>query len=104
MNTHKVRITVLKRMDPKDIFRTPPVTPAEPLGVCDLFEDGQVFISEPYGRMPEGFPCGSAWNTIYGTVRALAFGGIIPWYKEGDVSINCCTDGLRPVVFKIERI
>lgn len=65
METHKVKITVLKRMDPKDVFEKIPVTPAESLGVCDVFEDGQVFISEPYGRMPEGFPCGSAWSTIY---------------------------------------
>jgi len=53
--------------------------------------------------MPEGF-CTSAWNDIYPSVRVLAFGGNAPWYKEKGVAVECCTDGLRPVIFKLERI
>jgi uncharacterized repeat protein (TIGR04076 family) len=26
------------------------------------------------------------------------------WMKDGDMFITCCTDGIKPVVFKIERI
>ena len=29
---------------------------------------------------------------------------VLPPNEEGDVAVNCCTDGLRPVIFKIERI
>ena len=32
------------------------------------------------------------------------YGGYYPWMKEKGVVISCCTDGLRPVVFKLERI
>ncbi|RLB26553.1 MAG: TIGR04076 family protein, partial [Deltaproteobacteria bacterium] len=27
-----------------------------------------------------------------------------PWLKQKGVAIACCTDGLRPVIFKLERI
>ncbi len=100
---HKVRVTILRRMEPHEVFEKLPATPRDPPAACELFEDGQVFISEPYGRIPEGFPCQNAWHTIYGTVRALAFGSDIPWYMEGNVSISCCSDGMRPVIFKLER-
>ncbi|NIP66795.1 TIGR04076 family protein [Candidatus Bathyarchaeota archaeon] len=99
---HKVKITVLKRFSPSEIFDESPVTPVEPLGACELFDDSQEFLVED-GKMPEGF-CTPAWHTIYSNVRTLAFGGDLPWYKEKGVAINCCTDGLRPVIFKLERI
>lgn len=99
---YKVKITVLKRFSPSEVFEKSPVTPVEPLGACKLFRDGQEFIIED-GRMPEGF-CSGAWHTIYCNVRTLAFGGDLPWYKEKGVAVNCCTDGLRPVIFKLERI
>lgn len=99
---HKVKITVLKRFNPSDVFRKSPVTPVGPLPACELFKDGQEFIVENL-RMPEDF-CNSAWVSIYSNVRLLSFGGNLPWYKEKGVAINCCIDGLRPVVFKIERV
>lgn len=99
---HNVKITVLKRFNPSEVFDISPVTPVNPLGSCERFKDGQEFIVERL-RMPEGF-CTSAWNSIYGDVRILAFNGVFPWYKEKGVAVACCTDGLRPVVFKLERI
>ncbi len=99
---HKVKITVLKRLNPSEVFKKSPATPIEPLGPCKLFTDGQEFVVEA-GRTPEGF-CTSAWHTIYGNVKTLGFGGNLPWYKEKGIAINCCTDGLRPVIFKLERI
>ncbi|MCK4693736.1 MAG: TIGR04076 family protein, partial [Anaerolineales bacterium] len=27
-----------------------------------------------------------------------------PWIKQSGTIITCCTDGLRPVIFKVERI
>ena len=98
----KVKITVLKRLSPSEVFEKSPVTPVERLEPCRLFRDGQEFIVEA-GRMPEGF-CTSAWHTIYCNIRILAFGGSLPWYEEKGVAVNCCTDGLRPVIFKLERI
>ena len=98
----KVRITVLRRFSPSEVFPESPVTPVEPMGACELFKDGQEFIVERL-QMPKDF-CTSAWVTIYGNVRLLAFGGNLPWFKEKGVAVNCCMDGLRPVVFKLERI
>lgn len=100
---HKVRITVLRRFAPDEVFRNSPVTPVGALEACELFRDGQEFIVEDVGKMPQGF-CTSAWNTIYSNLRTLAFGGNLPWYKERGVLVSCCSDGLRPVVFKLERI
>ena len=30
--------------------------------------------------------------------------GSYPWIDEEGVAISCCTDGMRPVIFRIERI
>ena len=98
----KVKITVLKRFSPSEVFEKSPVTPATPLAACELFADGQEFLVGEDGKMPEGF-CTAAWHTIFSNVRTLAFGGNFPWFKESGVSVSCCYDGLRPVVFKLER-
>ena len=98
---HKIKITVLKRFSPSEVFKKSPVTPVASFGACELFKDGQEFIVENL-RMPEGF-CTSAWVSIYSNVRLLGFGGNLPWFKEKGVAVNCCIDGLRPVIFKIER-
>ena len=52
--------------------------------------------------MPEGF-CGWAWRDVYKNVSVLAFGGDFPWMEKG-VAITCCTDGVRPVSFHMERL
>ncbi len=99
---HKVKITVLKRFSPPEVFETSPVTTMTPFGACELFADGQEFVVEDM-RMPEGF-CTTAWVSIYSNVRILSFGCNLPWFKEKGVAINSCIDGLRPVIFKLERI
>ncbi len=103
VDMHEVKITVLKRFHPKDVFEKSPATPVEPLGACKGFTDGQEFTSKG-GGMPEGFPCTTAWVALYPHVRVLSFGGNMPWFKEEGTAIICCPDGLRPVIFKLERI
>jgi uncharacterized repeat protein (TIGR04076 family) len=103
IEVHRVKITVLKRFDPSEVFEKSPVTPVAQLGACELFRDGQEFIVGEDLKMPEGF-CNSAWVSIYSNVRLLGFGGNLPWFKEKGVAVNCCIDGLRPVVFKLERV
>jgi uncharacterized repeat protein (TIGR04076 family) len=100
---NKIEITILRRLKPSEIFEKDPVEMKKPIGVCEQFEDGQVFIVNEDLKMPGGF-CSFAWISIYGTVRLLAFGGNPPWYKEKGVAINCCIDGHRPVIFKLKRI
>ena len=101
---NRIKITVLKRSSPSEVFKTSPVTPvdAEAYGACEVFKEGQEFIVDNL-NMPKAF-CTKAWMAISGDVRILSFGCDFPWFKEKGITINCCTDGLRPVIFKLERI
>jgi uncharacterized repeat protein (TIGR04076 family) len=99
---HRVKITVLKRFHPSEVFEKSPVTIETPFGECELFKEGQEFIVENMS-MPEGF-CNTAWISIYSNIRMLSFGFDLPWFKEKGVAVNSCIDGLRPVIFKLERI
>ena len=98
----KLKITVLKRQDPDEIFDELPVKRQDWMVPCELYKDGQEFIIDELS-MPEGF-CGSAWQTIYPNARTLLYGGDLPFFEERGISITCCADGMRPVIFKLERI
>ncbi len=103
MARHKVKLTVLKRTDPAEYFKVYPVAKRDWFEPCDIYEDGQEIIVEESLQMPEGF-CQSAWMSIYPNVRTIGFGGDLPFFEEKGTAVSCCTDGMRPVVFKIERI
>ena len=97
-----LKITVLRRFHPDEVFGDDyPIEKQEWMGVCHILEDGQEFIVRE-GDMPEGF-CSGAWVAIYPHIRMLTLGGNMPGTKEG-IALGSCNDGLRPVVFKIERI
>ena len=99
----KVKITVLRKMFNKDLadeYCKEQVTP------CEMFEEGQEFIYNVFGegKKPENF-CDHAWVDIYTLVFALGMNAGFPtWMKNEKMIIGCCTDGIRPVIFKIERI
>lgn len=65
----RLKITVLRRFKPGEVFESPPAK-GVPVDACGVYEDGQVFFVEEDGRMPEGF-CGWAWDDIYKVVQAL---------------------------------
>jgi len=99
----KVKITVLRKMFNQDFAIKYCKDEAAP---CPVFNEGQEFIYEPFGegKKPENF-CDHAWVDIYTLVFTLASNGSFPtWMKNENSIIGCCTDGIRPVVFKIERI
>ena len=50
--------------------------------------------------------CSEAWDAISRYIYADLQGGAIMrgWMKEENTMIACCSDGTRPVIFKIERI
>ena len=62
-----------------------------------------VFIAETNGRCPEGF-CSYAWKDIHSDLRVLVQGGDHEPWVESPKMISCCTDGIRPVSFMLERI
>ncbi len=95
-----IRITVLKRFTVEDVFKDPPVKPKY-CGPCPIFEEGQVFHVDD--SMPSDF-CPYAWDTMFPYIVTLrSNGNFNEWYEEPGVAVACCPDGLRPVVFKIER-
>lgn len=97
---HKCKITVLDRMLVEDIAREYSSDPN--LGPCDIYENGQEFILTE-NEKPEGF-CSWAWADIQRDVTSVMVGGNMPWINRDAVQVVCCTDALRPVIFKIERI
>lgn len=107
---HKVKITVMKRFHPSEVLDPMPVTPIlEPIKgetgfeKCEHFEDRQEFIVDELVNMPEGF-CTDAWNVIYSAVRFAALGGDVLWMSDPRIDIVNCIDGLRPVIFMVERL
>jgi uncharacterized repeat protein (TIGR04076 family) len=72
-------------------------------GHCQVFQDGQEFVIEDFPLKPDGF-CGWAWADIHREVVTVMFGGDYPWIGPPGTAITCCTDGLRPVIFRVERI
>ena len=93
---NKVRITVLRKLFHKDLIEQ--YTDTGDWGPCSHFCEGQEFIvseARPWD-MPPGF-CGWAWADIQKMVFGMARGG-------PNVFVTCCTDGYRPVIFKLEKI
>ena len=86
-----VKITVLKRAYEKDIVEE---LKTGPKGPCTRFKDGQEFTVTSQWAMPENF---CAW--AYADIRTY-----IPMVLgQGNPIAVCCTDGYRPVFFKVER-
>ena len=97
----RVRITVLKTTLDRELAAE---YGAEGLTACPMLKAGQVFYAD-YAK-PDGM-CDEAWKAIYQYVFALSHGCGKFYYgdwigKEG-VAICSCNDGLRPVIFKIEK-
>ena len=97
LKEHRVKITVLKKLFHQEYVDKYAYKP-EIWGPCDHFKLGQQFVTslEAPWEMPEGF-CGWAWADIQKLVYGMARGG-------QDVFVTCCTDGYRPVLFKLEKI
>lgn len=100
---NKVKITVLKTTFIDDLAREYGV---EGLSTCPFHTPGQIFYAD-YAK-PEGL-CDEAWKAIYQYVFAMAHGApddrwyFGDWIKVPGVAIVSCNDGIRPVIFKLER-
>ena len=97
----KVKITVLHKEFYKDLANAY-LSEGESVGACPLLNVGDTFLFEGQAKMPEGF-CPWAWIELYRGVSALSSGGsFTPWNKREGMQIQCCTDGIRPVIFLLE--
>ena len=102
----KVKIIVVKNLNRDDIFgKNPPAEAIEEEGPqCEHFKIGDEFYIDDPTQLPPPRFCAWAWADIESKVMHLLYGGNFPWMKEKGVYITCCTDGLNPVIFKLERI
>ncbi len=62
---------------------------------CPRFKDGQEFTITSQWALPAGF-CEWAWGDIRTYIHDV--------FATGATTVGCCTDGFRPVFFKIERL
>ncbi len=90
---YKCKITVLKKSFNEEMYKLYPYGFAT---ACGRLEEGQVFITNNRWDPPEGF-CPWAWHDLISVIQSIHSGRAVP-------AIACCTDGLRPVLFKLERI
>lgn len=108
--THQCRITVLETKvfpDYQEKYLADPKS-----GPCPCFKPGDTFLLERTGNrddfwhMLDGKFCSEAWDAISRYVYAALQGGSIMkgWTNDEKMMIACCSDGTRPVIFKIERI
>ena len=93
-----VKITVLNNSINREVVDQYATTEWFP---CERLKTGQEFVCRGL-IMPEGF-CSWAWADIMKCVMTLARGGNFIGVKPG-IFITCCTDGFRPVTFKLERL
>ncbi len=97
IENYRIRINVLRKYFHKDFIADYAADP-EHWTECTKFEVGEEFVTSldaPWD-MPEGF-CGWAWADMQKLVYGMARGG-------QDVFVTSCTDGYRPVIFKLEKI
>jgi uncharacterized repeat protein (TIGR04076 family) len=102
----KVRITVVKRVIHQDLVDRYLNKERYPngFGICPLWKDGQQFEVEGFPAKPVDFPCDWAWTDIQRDVAMLLFGANPPWMVGPGMSLPCCSDGIRPVSFLVERL
>jgi len=98
----KVKNTVVKLLNTNEIHGDSDLgCSAKLTPTCPAFTEGQEFIVS--NEMPKGF-CQGAWADIYRHITVLRWGGHYPWMNEKGKYLACCTDGFRPVVFRLERL
>jgi uncharacterized repeat protein (TIGR04076 family) len=100
---YPVKITVIKKLSAKRFMDTLAGGGWTIFRLMRSSGSGQEFMVEESGAMPPGF-CTWAWHDLYPAVTGLRFGGNYPWMKKEGMIYSCCSDGARPVFFKIERM
>lgn len=88
-----VKITVLKKTFNSDWDKQFRNGQGE---ICNVFSEGQEFLVKSPWSVPEGF-CHWAWADIRTYLHIVNAGTF-------EKFVACCTDGFRPVFFKIERV
>ena len=96
-----VKITVVKKTETSELFGDHPPAPSAHASVCGRFSVGQEFTST--GECPSTF-CSWAFADIQRDIVSMLHGAQYPWIATPGMAVSCCTDGLHPVIFTIERV
>ena len=106
----KCRITVMKQYYDEELAdRYIQGCPGRELVPCRFFSQiGQSFVIDSSMEMPDGF-CPYAWESAidkYAFAMVHGGGGFFggTWMKNESEMITCCPDGIRPVVFHLQRL
>ena len=121
---HKVKVTVIDKKCYTDLQKEFCSDPQS--GPCPIYQVGDEFIFERYGKADDFWHmglntlitssknsaggqiphCSEAWDAISRYIYTGLQGGSIMrgWMNDERVMIACCSDGTRPVIFKIERL
>ncbi len=108
----KTKITVVRMLKLDDVAREygqirPGAESEDFIPDCPFFKEGQEFVVETGGSddcKPAGF-CDWAWADIWKDILMMASkAGVTPDGEKAslDPQFTCCTDGLRPVIFKVQ--
>lgn len=125
---YKVKVTVIDKKLYPELQKQFCADPEA--GLCPCYQIGDEFVFERYGAADDfwhmglhtlrqtvktadevaggtQFPhCSEAWDAIARYIYTGLQGGSIMrgWMNDERVMIACCSDGTRPVIFKIERM
>lgn len=110
----KTKITVVRKLKLDDVAREygqirPGTESGDFIPDCPFFQEGQEFTVVTGGDQdckPAGF-CDWAWADIWKDVLMVANkAGAVPDGQKAGLApqFTCCTDGLRPVVFKVQSM
>lgn len=100
-----VKISVQKKISPEHVFDgLVPVQPGTntPYNICSIDVNSEWVVGKD-GEMPDGF-CPWAWRDLYKDLAVLRFGGDFGFWVESPYMYTACSDGIRPVIFKLERL
>lgn len=105
--TYAVRITVVKTQFYPDLVADLDLTVKDNVQFesCPFFNVGDVMVVKNIDHLPDDFKCLWAWADIERDIAMILYGGQPqPVLKNPHSMYSCCDEGLRPVIFKLERI
>ncbi len=97
----KLKLTVMKKFSPEEIFGHEILRDGKTIPPCS-YDVGTEFIVDHHLDRPKDF-CGQAWQDLYTTLMIYYCGGDYN-YPEPGITYQPCGDGIRPVIFKIEKM
>jgi uncharacterized repeat protein (TIGR04076 family) len=99
----KLKVSVVRCFTQEEIFGGEVPNHLEGrISPCQRHQPGQEFIMESL-VCPEGF-CNWAYDDIYRDMAHLWMDGDFPFIGKPGTMFSSCTDGKKPVVFRLERI